>query len=291
MKTPNLHTWFLPGKSPLACLSTVPQPSTDPNKLRLLFVHGMWQTGIHYTPWLTLCQRSDIEAHALHFRGREGSRPVENIGAVPLHEFVADLLEAIACLAPVSVVGSSLGGLITLAALPKAKTGQVESATILCSSPPRGISLPFASKWRLLRLSYLSAMYGSKPFVLKKKDLSFLASGRELVEEAPPFVPESGRAIRELDQGELKLHPCGTTCRIRFFAGCHDRVVPPSVQMKIAALYGASPTVLQTGHMAHLERDTHESTLRTVIDRIQGSRRKRRRTRFSSELSGVQVTA
>ena len=222
---------------------TLAQP-VEATRPPLLFVHGMLG-GAWYFDWYQrfFAERGYPNA-AVNLRGHHGSRSVPNIGRVSVREYVADAGEAVEFLrthhgsAPI-VMGHSMGGLI---AQKLAEAGRVSAAVLLCAAPPRGIRL---TNPLLLRkqLKYLPHLIFSRPLVGTLEDNIALTLNRvpreDWAELHERFVPESGRAGREISLGRIAVDETKVRCPVLVVSASDDRFVVPRVGRALARKYGA----------------------------------------------------
>ena len=210
----------------------------------IMFVHGMLG-GAWYFDWYQrfFAERGFPNA-AINLRGHHGSRPVPDIGCVPLSEYVADATEAAELLrerhgSPPVVVGHSMGGLI---AQKMAEAGVVSAAVLLCAAPPRGISLTTPLLLRK-QLKYLPRLLFSRPLSGTLEENIALTLNRVPREECEAlharFVPESGRAGREISFGRISVDERKVRCPVLSVSAGDDRFVVPRVGRALARKYGA----------------------------------------------------
>lgn len=113
------------------------KPSGRTRPTPLLFVHGAfggaWVWEQHFLPWFA--QRG-WQAHALSLRGHGASEGEDQVRYARLRDYVADVEEVLADIAPSPVlIGHSLGGMIVQKLLHKRK---VPAAVLMASAPPHG---------------------------------------------------------------------------------------------------------------------------------------------------------
>ena len=142
----------------------------DASRGPLVLMHGLWGGSWIFQDWLEPAAERGWDVWAVSLRGREGSRPVEDLGKVRLQDFARDLQDALAGIGPAAVVGYSMGGLLLqMVASDAASRHLVRSAVLLCSVPPRGVVAlagPVVRRsWR-----YLPAMIGGRPMLPRRAD-------------------------------------------------------------------------------------------------------------------------
>lgn len=128
----------------------------------LLFVHGAyggaWVWDQHYLPWFA---EQGWEAHALSVRGHGESEGRDKVRFARLRDYVADVEQVLAGIAPSPVlIGHSLGGMIVQKLL---HTRSVPAAVLMASAPPHGtvgslFGMAFTNPKLLQELTFSQAM-------------------------------------------------------------------------------------------------------------------------------------
>ena len=118
---------------------------------------GAWM----WEPYQSLLARHGYETHALNLRGHHGSRPVPDIGKVPIDAYVEDALQVARAVGNPIIIGHSLGGLI---AQEVAEHGACRALVLIGSAPPRWIP---ALSGVLLRhlVKYLKELFLMQPLL------------------------------------------------------------------------------------------------------------------------------
>jgi pimeloyl-ACP methyl ester carboxylesterase len=222
----------------------------DSQRPPVLFIHGMFGGAWQFDRWLPLVADRGYEARALNLRGHHGSRPVANLGAVSVMDFVDDALEAARAMGAPVVLGHSMGGLI---AQKMAEAGAVRAAILLCAAPPRGI--PVTSLTLIGRqLKHLPAMLASRPINPDRSDADWLMFNRTPAAEADAIferlTPESGTAGREMSLGAISVNQTHVKCPVLSVTSSDDRFVVPRIGRALAAKYAAEQFVAEGN--AHL---------------------------------------
>ena len=112
----------------------------------VLFVHGLWAGAWLWERWLPVAADRGLDAWAVELRGRNGSRPVPDLGRVRIDGFVRDVRDALDRIGPAVLIGHSMGGLVAQAAA--ATDPNVLAAAFLCRragsspSPARSCGRP-----------------------------------------------------------------------------------------------------------------------------------------------------
>jgi pimeloyl-ACP methyl ester carboxylesterase len=244
------------------------RPRGPARPLPLLLVHGMWSGSWYWEAWLRAAADAGWDAWALNLRGHHGSRPVEQLGAVSVLDYVQDVLDCLRVLGEAVLVGHSMGGLIVQKV---AETGGARLAAFLASAPPGGI---LVLRWPVLsRMArYAFALARNRPLMATRAHadallLNALAPARQ-AEAYARFVPESGRAAREIAFGLIRVEAARVRCPALVVAGGRDRITPPAVQRRIAAKYGAD--YLELPHHAHMLmlEDGQAATWKEILGRV-----------------------
>jgi pimeloyl-ACP methyl ester carboxylesterase len=235
--------------------------------LPIVFVHGLWAGAWLWERWLPVAAADGWDAWAVELRGRNGSRPVPELGRVRISDFVADVGDALAHIGDAVLVGHSMGGLVAQAVA--AGDPHVRAAVFLCSLPPRGI---VALTGPLLRQAgaYLPAMARGRPFVPRRADADAL-----VMNEVDPvvrddlfvrFIPDSGTAAREIAIGRIGVDPAHVGMPVLVAGATRDRISPPALHAKLVRRYAADELVFDgRGHLVMLE-DGCESRALQVLD-------------------------
>lgn len=239
----------------LTVLTANPLPSA-PKRPPVLCIPGYFAGAWIFDHFLPYFAERGYPGYAVNLRGRGGSplRSGTLLGQVSMTDFIDDAREVASWITagagrPI-VFGHSMGGLI---AQKLAEEGMARALVLLSPAPPRGINL--LTK-RLLRrqLKHLPAMLRSRRVVPRWGDMRDLVLNR--VPEAEQrtiferFVPESGRAGREMSLGAIRVSPERIRehgCPVLVVTSDEDRLIPPRVAQRVAARYRA-PVFMARGH-------------------------------------------
>ena len=210
------------------------------------------------------------------FRGRDGSRPTSDLGAVGLRDFARDLRDVLEHVGPATVVGYSLGGLVLqIVASDPSSRDLVQRAVLLCSLPPRGISAlsgPVVRRsWR-----YLPAMFGNGLLLPGPDDIDAMLLNDVPADDRsrwhPLFVADSGRAARQSAFGGVAVDPAQLRCPVLVVSAQDDRISPPSIQPKLVARYGAGRLAIANhAHLLTIEPGWR-AVVEAVLDRLESPR-------------------
>jgi len=226
-----------------------------PRPASLLFVHGMWGGAWVWERWLPFFAARGWDGYALNLRGRAGSRPVADIGRVPLTDYIEDAASVARRLGAVVVVGHSMGGLVAQAL---AATLTPVAAVAVTPAAPRGIWPLRSAELVAATLRYAPALIRSRPLLPSRRVMTRLAFGRLPPEERDSvyarLVPESARQARDIALRGFAVDAAAVRCPMLVIAAEGDRITPPVVVRRIAERYGATLYEYPGfGHMLPLE--------------------------------------
>jgi pimeloyl-ACP methyl ester carboxylesterase len=249
--------------SDLTVLRALPARATRPP---VLLVHGYFADATVFNEWLTFFAERGVPAYAVHLRGRADSRTGTHLGHVSIQEFVEDAARVARDLDRPVVIGHSMGGLI---AQRLAERGEVSAAVLIAPAPPRGITVMSAQLARK-QLKYLPAILRSRVVHPAREDLRELVLNRVPSEQQQmvldAFVPDSGRAAREMSITGVPVDVRRVTCPVFVIVAGDDRFVPRAIGERIANRYGAAVQVFEgRGHMIVIEPGWQD--VASVVDR------------------------
>jgi len=107
----------------------------------VLFVHGMHGGSWYLRSWLYAAAHAGWDAWAVNLRGHHGSRPVRDLGAVSVLDYVDDVEDCLRELREAVVIGHSMGGLV---AQKVAGNGRVRAAVFATTAAPKVAPKPAA---------------------------------------------------------------------------------------------------------------------------------------------------
>ena len=240
-------------------------PSTRRHAPSLVFVHGLWAAGWIFEDWANLAAERGWDAWAVHLRGREGSRPVADLGKVRIRDFARDLDDVLEAVGPAALVGYSMGGLVVQT---RFRDDRVLAAVLLCSVPPRGIVALTAPVARAA-LGYLPALALGRPMLPTRRQADRMLMNRLRPDERdrwfPRFVADSGAAAREMAFGTVGVAPVGRRLPVLVAGATDDLISPPSIQPKLARRYrGARLTFEGHGHLVAIEDGWRDAATRVL---------------------------
>jgi pimeloyl-ACP methyl ester carboxylesterase len=221
----------------------------------ILFVHGLWAGAWLWERWLPVVAERGRDAWAIELRGRNGSRPVPDLGRVRIDGFARDVRDALDRIGPAILVGHSMGGLVAQAVA--TEEVNVRAVALLCSVPPRGI---VALTGPLLRQAgaYLPAMVRGRAFAPRRADADALIMNEVAQGERDAlfarFIADSGTVAREIALGSVAVDPEAVRVPVLIGGATHDRISPPGLHPKLVDRYGAQELVFEgRGHLIMLE--------------------------------------
>lgn len=208
-------------------------------------IHGAWCGPEHLRPLMhKLSRRFRVKAITLPGHGI-GERP----GKTSIADYAAYVRGEMA--EKGTLVGHSMGALVAQRAA--AGNPLAELAILLAPAPPFGN--PYHGSIWLRILKYLPSLALGRPFRLTDDDARALLLYPQR-EEAEPFRPESGIAVRDMVLGQFVFWKrIRIDCPVLVIGGEEDRMIRPSVVRRIAAYYDAEAEMLTgAGHMLGDER-------------------------------------
>jgi pimeloyl-ACP methyl ester carboxylesterase len=216
----------------------------------VLFVHGYFASATVFEQWLPFFAARGFPSYAVNLRGRAGSRPHADLGRASIADFVEDAAAVARHLGTPTVIGHSMGGLITQVL---AAQGLVRAMVLLTPAPPRGITV-LSPAVMIKQLKYLPAILRSRIVAPDHDDL------REIVlNRIPPaqqdgvlsqLSPDSGRAARDMSIAGVPVDARRVRCPILVVVADEDRFIPKAIGARVAKRYDA-PLRTMTGH-AHM---------------------------------------
>lgn len=216
------------------------RPSAPGTRPPVLLVHGMCGGAWMWENYQRRLAAAGYESHAVNLRGHHGSRPVPDIGAVSVRDYVDDAVEVARSLGNPIVIGHSMGGLI---AQKVAEAGTCRALVLVASAPPRWI--PVVSRLLLMRqLKYMPQLLLHRPLLPSRADADVLMFNRTPLADRDAqyarLVPESGRAGFELSFGLIAVHEQRVTAPALVVTGLDDQFVVPRVSRAMARKYRAT---------------------------------------------------
>jgi len=209
----------------------------SPTRPPLLFIHGYFATAWVFEKYLDYFARRGHTCLALNLRGRAGSRSGTDVGGVSMAEFAEDASRAARELDHPVIIGHSMGGLV---AQMLAVRGEARATVLMSSAPPHGISV-FTLELVRRQWRYLPAILRSRAVVAREEDFIPLVLNRipqrDQHELFSRFVPDSGRAGRELLLGSIRIDEAKVRCPVLCVGGDDDHFIPLRTVQRTAAKY------------------------------------------------------
>jgi pimeloyl-ACP methyl ester carboxylesterase len=244
-------------------------------KAPILYIPGYFASAWVYESYLPFFAERGYAGFAVNLRGREGS-PLPSggmLGQVTLNDYIDDARQAARWIVerigvPI-VFGHSMGGLI---AQKLGEEGLARGLVLLAPAPPRGIPL-LSGKLLRRQIRYLPAILRSRRVVPRLADMRALVLNRvpdgEQQATFARFVPDSGRAGREMSFGKVKIDAervRENARKVLVVTSDDDRFIPQRIAQRVAQRYNA-PLYVARGH-GHLM--LHEPGWREPAEFIAG---------------------
>ena len=219
-------------------------PSTGP---AVLCLPGLFAGSWVFQRLLPLIAERGYPSTAISYRGHPPLPPRQDIGRQSVADFAQDAANAVRTLDRPVLIAHSLGGLV---ALLLAQQDLIRAAVLVSPAPPRGISV--LSPAILARMvKHLPALLLSRAYQPTDADVDALVLNRVPAGDRAAirrqFVPDSGRASREIALGTYVIPPGAIRIPLLVVASDDDRFIPPGVSRRIAERYHASLRVAE-GH-------------------------------------------
>ena len=232
----------------------VEAPATASSTPPLLFLPGLFSAAWTFERYQPFFAAHGYTSYALNFRGHLNSRAVPALGRVSINDYAEDALEVAKSLGKPIVIGHSMGGLV---AQKLAEQGAALAIVLICSAPPAGISA-LSARLALRMVRTLPSLLLSQPLVPRRADVDALALNRVPAAERAMifarFVPESGRAAREVALGRIRVNRARVNCPVLSVAAVDDHLVPERICRRVAAIYDAPHRAYAgMGHMLVIE--------------------------------------
>jgi non-heme chloroperoxidase len=219
----------------------------SPSRAPLLFVHGYFATAWVFDQFVQYFSDRGHPCIAVNLRGRAGSKPGTDVGAASMEEFIDDASRAARALERPVVIGHSMGGLV---AQKLAERGVARAMVLMSPAPPRGITV-FTFELLRRQWRYLPAILRSRPVVARESDFTPLVLNhipRDRQRDVfAQFVPDSGRAGREMLMGSIRVDERNVKCPVLTIASEDDHFIPLATVRRVARKYG-SPLYVAEGH-------------------------------------------
>lgn len=223
----------------IAGLATDVFEPTGTARASLLFSHGAWVGGWIWESFAAWFSDKGFTCYCPTWRGHYDSKPVADLGAVSIYDFVEDALDVSRAVKPNFLFGESLGGLIAL----KASESLPDLKGIVLMNPVPPFMIPASFTVIRKQLKYLGDLIGKKPNLPNESDYKELILNNVEEPEATEFYrkicPDSGRALLEASMGRIKVDPTKVRPPIHLVVGHLDQLLPPKVHRKLAGIFNA----------------------------------------------------
>jgi pimeloyl-ACP methyl ester carboxylesterase len=236
----------------------------------VLCLPGLFAGSWVFERLLPLIAMRGYPAYAMSYRGHPPLAPMSSIGQQSILDFVADASAAAQSLDRPIVIAHSLGGLV---AQLLAQRDLIRAAVLVSPAPPHGINV--LSPAILVRMvQYLPALLFSRAFLPTNGHFDALVLNRvpdaDRAAVRDRFVPDSGRAARDIALGVHKIPPSAIRVPLLVVGSEHDRFIPLGVARRVAERYGAPLHIAQGhGHFL-LSEPGWESEATFILDWIDG---------------------
>jgi len=211
------------------------EPEGPPRHHPLLFVHGMWGGTWIWRNYLRFFSSRGYDCYAPALRGREGSKPVPDIGKVSFYEYLDDARAVAEAVGNPVLVGYSMGGLVVLKL---AESRQPPATVTLAPAAPRGVFALATTDLAKAAVKYSPRILMRRPLMLTKDDMSRLDLNALPPEEQESvygkMVPDSVRTMFEMALSDIPVDPAKLHCPVLVTAGSRDNFTPPGVLRKVA---------------------------------------------------------
>lgn len=213
----------------------------------IIFIHGAFSTHRHFAGWSEYFSRAGFECHSLSLPSHPTAN-ADELSFLSLGDYLAVLKDQLPKLAePPIIVGHSMGGLL---AQHLAATMPCRALVCVASAPPWMLSIRPRTLSSVLPV--LPAILTGQPFALSGAMIRYLAAHdlpeSEQQELVTSFVPESGRAIRGMIFGLLRLPRKPFQGPVLCLSGRKDRMISNRDTHAVARFYGARHEVFNRGH-------------------------------------------
>lgn len=205
----------------------------------LMLSHGAWVGGWIWETFASYFADRGYKCYAPTCRGHYDSKPVADLGAVSIFDYLEDAMSVARAVTPDVVIGESMGGLIAQ------KVAEAIPALrgLVLMNPVPPFMVPASLKVMKAQFKYLGDLIRRRPNMPNKEDYKELILNNVDEPDASDFYaricPDSGRALMEMSLGKIKVDANKVKCPVLVIAGHLDVILPAKVHRKIALKYGA----------------------------------------------------
>jgi pimeloyl-ACP methyl ester carboxylesterase len=208
-----------------------------PGGVPLVFVHGMYLTGLSWAPWVHRAEAAGWTCHAPSWPFHEGDPAVLRASIDPrlgrlrfgdvttrLQAFIDRLPER-----PI-LVGHSIGGLLVQKLV---NDGYARAAVSISSAPPRGV-LSFDPHFFRANFPHTNPFAGSRPVVMTRERFRYAFANTSSAEEVDAIferlvVPESRNVPRSTLTSQGAIDFRREHVPMLFLAGDADHLTPAAM--------------------------------------------------------------
>ena len=241
---PKVHRVTTPHRTSFHLDSIVAGP---PGGAPVLCLPGLFAGSWVFERLLPLIASRGHHASAISYRGHPPLATRRDIGRQSVADFAEDAADAARSLDRPIVIAHSLGGLV---ALLLAQRRLIRAAVLLSPAPPSGINVLSAEILSRM-VKYLPALLMSRAYQPTGADADALVLNRVRESEREAirlrFVPDSGRASREIALGKYHIPSDSIRIPLLVVGSDDDRFIPLGVSRRIAERYSA-PLHVAEGH-------------------------------------------
>lgn len=229
----------VPSKSRIHDLAVDVYGPQDDARPRLMFCHGAWVGSWIWEGFADWFAAQGYTCYTPTWRGHYDSKEVEDVGDLSVLDYVEDALSVARAISPHAVIGESMGGLI---AQKVAEAHPDLKALVLMNSAPP-FMVPASPKILKAQVKYLGDIIGNKPNTPQEEDYRALILNNtpepDATEMYSRICAESGRALREMSFGRIKVDASKVRSPVYVVAGHLDVITPIKVHRRIAKMYDA----------------------------------------------------
>jgi len=220
-----------------------------PGGVPLVFVHGMYLTGLSWTPWVERAEALGWTCHAPSWPFHEGDPAVlrasidPRLGRLRFGDVTTRLTAFIDRLPERPIlVGHSIGGLLVQKLV---NDGYARAAVSISSAPPRGV-LSFDPHFVRANFPHLNPLAGSAPVVMTRDRFRYAFANTSPAEEADAIferyvVPESRNVPRSTLTAQGAIDFGRDHVPLLFVAGDADHLTPAAmVETNVRRYAGSS---------------------------------------------------
>ncbi len=204
----------------------------------VVFIHGMWADSRHWNRFRRSFDRAGFSTRAVTLPFHDAPQDLVGLRKAGILDYVEQVRAEIGS-EQVILVGHSMGGLV---AQKLAEDGVARALVLLETCAPAGINPLTPSSLLCLSANLVDAVL-SRPFIIPPRNADYgltnALSRREKTVIYDSFLYESGRALREIVSGAIRVDERKVHCPVLVGVGSLDRATPCGVARRVARKYGA----------------------------------------------------